>query len=362
MNINDLLRYTDEHGASDLHIKTGNFPHIRVDGQLEAASDQKVDPPTAEEMARAVLPPRKAEDFAVTNEADFSYEVEGVGRFRVNVFRERGNIGIAFRRVRSDAPTFEDLNLPPVVRTLAESPRGLILVTGPAGVGKTTTISAIIGHINSTRKAHIITMEDPIEVVFDDKVSIIDQREVGVDTTSYASGLRHVLRQDPDVIFIGEIRDPESMISAIQAAETGHLVISTLHTLNATETVNRVVDMFPPQQQLEARVSFAGSLRGIVCQRLIPRADGAGRVPAVEVLVNTGRVYERIIDPGETFTINEVIAEGQFYGMQTFDQALVSLVQEGVVTEEDGRAASTNPHDFMLALRGVLTRGTPKLV
>jgi twitching motility protein PilT len=283
--------------------------------------------------------------------------LEGVGRFRVNCFQQRGNIGVAIRRIRSEIPTFEDLNLPPIVKQLADTTRGLILVTGPAGVGKTTTIASIVGHVNKTRSAHVMTMEDPIEVVHDDDTSLIDQREVGVDTLSYHDGLRHVLRQDPDVIFIGEIRDSDSMTAAVQAAETGHLVISTLHTIDATETVNRVIDLFPPSMQNEGRVSFAGALRAIISQRLVPTADGNGRIPACEVLINTGRVYERIIEPSETFSINDVIGDGQFYGMQTFDQSLVQLVKDERITEEEGRLASTNPHDFQLHLRGVLTRG-----
>jgi twitching motility protein PilT len=231
-----------------------------------------------------------------------------------------------------------------------------VLVTGPTGTGKTTTIASMIGHINRTRRAHIVTIEDPIEVVHDDDRAIIQQREVGLDTDTYAAALRHVVRQDPDVIFVGEIRDPESALSAIQAAETGHLVISTMHTIDSTETINRLLDLFPAQQQREVRTSFAGALRGIVSQRLVTRADGKGRVPAVEVLIATGRVYDRIIDPEATIEIRDIIGEGSFYGMQTFDQALVGLVESGVVTEEDARFASTSPHDFVLALRGTLTR------
>jgi twitching motility protein PilT len=246
--------------------------------------------------------------------------------------------------------------LPPVIGELAESSRGLVLVTGPTGTGKTTTIASMIGHINRTRRAHIVTIEDPIEVVHHDDRAIIQQREVGVDTESYAAALRHVVRQDPDVIFVGEIRDPESALSAIQAAETGHLVISTMHTIDSTETINRLLDLFPAQQQREVRTSFAGALRGIVSQRLVTRSDGKGRLPAVEVLVSTGRVYDRIIDPEATIEIRDIIGEGGFYGMQTFDQALVGLVEGGLVTEEDARFASTSPHDFVLALRGTLTR------
>ena len=362
MRIVDLLKYTVDRGASDLHLKVGNHPHVRIDGQLEPAdmfgtlTDQDT-----EDIAFEMLPPRKAEIFRESNEADFSFELPDVARFRVNVFRQRGKIGLALRLIRADIPTFEELALPSIVQTMAESARGLVLVTGPAGVGKTTTIAAMIGHINHTRRSHIVTMEDPIEIVHEDVLSIVDQREIGEDTDSYEDGLRHVLRQDPDVIFLGEIRDPASMTAAMQAAETGHLVISTLHTIDATETVNRVIDLFPPAHQREARTSFAGSLRGVVSQRLIPRADGKGRVQTVEVLVNTGRVYERITDPEATFEISDVIEEGQYYGMQTFEQSLVTLVKDGVITEEEGRKASTNPHDLSLALRGVLQRGEHKL-
>jgi twitching motility protein PilT len=229
-------------------------------------------------------------------------------------------------------------------------------VTGPTGTGKTTTIAAMIGHINSTRRAHIVTIEDPIEVVHDDRLSIIQQREIGIDTASYAAAMRHVIRQDPDVIFVGEIRDPESALAAIQAAETGHLVISTLHTPNSVETINRILDLFPGNMTKEVRMSFAAALRGIVSQRLVSRADGKGRVPACEVLVATGRVYDRILDPDATDSIIDVIQEGTYYGMQTFDQALVQLVREGLVREDDARRASTSPHDFQLALRAA---GTP---
>jgi twitching motility protein PilT len=264
---------------------------------------------------------------------------------------------MAIRRVRSEIPTIEELRLPQAVRGLADSPRGLVLVTGPTGTGKTTTIAAMIGHINATRRAHIVTVEDPIEVVHEDDLSIIQQREVGLDTDSYGNALRHIVRQDPDVIFVGEIRDAESALSAIQAAETGHLVISTLHTIDCLETVNRVLDLFPPQMTKEVRTSFAGALRGIVSQRLVQRADGKGRVPTCEILINTGRVFDRLVDPDETESILEVMADGGFYGMQTFDQHLVELVNEGLVDLEDARHAATHPHDFELALRGNMDRG-----
>ena len=351
MEVSELLRTMVEMGGSDLHLKVGSVPFVRVDGTLTPTEYPTLSPNDTETIAAELLPPRKASEFADTSEADFGYTLSGVGRFRVNCFRQRGVVGLALRRVRAEIPSFEELMLPPVVRTLAEAPRGLVLVTGPTGTGKTTTIAAVVGYINATRREHIVTIEDPIEVVHEDVQSIVDQREVGVDTGSYAAALRHVVRQDPDVIFVGEIRDLESAEAAIQAAETGHLVISTLHTIDATETVNRLIDMFPPQQQQEARLSLASGLRGILSQRLLPRADGRGRVPAVEVLVNNGRIQERILKPESTFEIRDVMAEGDYYGMQTFDQALVKLVMSGLCREEDASEASTNAHDFALALR-----------
>jgi twitching motility protein PilT len=362
MDITELLRYTVEMGASDLHLKAGNVPYIRVDGQLRPTSFESLTPVESQTFAAQLMPDHKMREFAATNEADFGYTLPGVGRFRVNAFRQRGNVGLAIRRVRAEVPTFEELLLPPVMKELADSSRGLVLLTGPTGTGKTTSIASVIGYINRTRRAHIVTIEDPIEVVHEDDLSIIQQREIGLDTESYGNALRHVIRQDPDVVFIGEIRDPESALSGIQAAETGHLVISTMHTIDATETINRLLDLFPPTQQREVRTSFAGALRGIVSQRLVPRADGKGRVPAVEVMISTGRIYERILDPESTIEIRDVIAEGTYYGMQTFDQALVKMVKDGLINEDDGRRASTTPHDFNLALRGVMTRGTPQLI
>ena len=358
MEINELLRYTVEKGASDLHLKVGNVPFVRVDGELQPTQFPTLAPSDTEGFGQVLMSDHKKREFEQHSEADLGYTLAGVGRFRVNVFRQRGVVGLAIRRVRSEIPTFEELRLPKVMGVLADSPRGLVLITGPTGTGKTTTIASMIGHINSTRRCHVVTIEDPIEVVHDDALSIIQQREIGIDTDSYANALRHVIRQDPDVIFIGEIRDPESALSAIQAAETGHLVISTLHTIDCVETINRILDLFPPQQQREVRTSFAGSLRGIVSQRLVPRADGKGRVPAVEVLVNTGRVFDRIVDPDQTESIIEVIADGDYYGMQTFDQALVKLVKDGLVAEDEARRVSTNPHDFDLALMGTMERRT----
>jgi twitching motility protein PilT len=358
MNIDDLLRHTVERGASDLHLKVGNVPFLRIDGDLQPTSHDVLTPPDTVAFGNAVMSEHKRREFEAHNEADIGYTLQGVGRFRINVFRQRGLVGLAVRRVRSEIPTFEELRLPEVMRTLAESPRGLVLITGPTGTGKTTTIASMIGYINRSRRAHIVTIEDPIEVVHDDEMSIIQQREIGLDTDSYEAALRHVVRQDPDVIFVGEIRDAESALSAIQAAETGHLVISTLHTIDCMETINRVLDLFPPQQAKEVRTSFAGALRGIVSQRLVQKADGKGRVPAVEVLVNTGRVFDRLVDPEQTDSIVDVIADGGYYGMQSFDQALVMLVKDGLVTTDEARRTASSPHDFDLQLSGVLDRGS----
>ncbi|HYH28489.1 MAG TPA: PilT/PilU family type 4a pilus ATPase [Actinomycetota bacterium] len=351
MPIVDYLRYMVEAGASDLHVKVGLPPVVRVDGVLIHSPYPPLTAADTELLAKEVLSDQRREEFERTHEADQGYTLEGVGRFRVNVFRQKGYVSIAMRRVRSDIPSFDELRLPPAAQTLAEESRGLVLVTGPTGTGKTTTIASMIGWINANRRVHVVTIEDPIEVVHDDIQSIVNQRELGLDTMSYSAALRSVVREDPDVIFIGEIRDMETVEAAIQSAETGHLVISTLHTLDATETVNRIIDLFPPQMQQQVRISLASSLRGVLSQRLVPRADGKGRVPAVEVLINTGRVAERIMDPDQTNSIIEVIEDGDFYGMQSFDQALVKLVRDGLITVEAAMETASNPHDLMLALK-----------
>src|SRR6478672_6596272 len=347
----ELLRYAVERRASDVHLKAGNVPFIRVDGELLPAPFPSLTAAETRAAADALMPSHKADEFARTKEADFAYTLEGVGRFRVNVLRESDTVGLAIRWVSPEDLPFEELHLPETIRSLAETKRGLVLVTGPTGAGKTTTIAALIGFINRTRRAHIVTIEDPIEVVHTDSMSVIRQREVGRDTGSYGSALRQALRQDPDVVFLG----------AIQAAQTGHLVLSTLHTIDATETISRVVELFPPQQQPQARVSLAGALRGVVSQRLLERADGLGRVPAVEVLLNTGRIYERILDAEQTSGLPEVIAESGYDGMQTFDQSLLELVRTGVVSEQDARVVATNPHDFALALGAAATEPIPAL-
>jgi len=357
MDLADLLRYAVERRASDVHLSAGNVPFIRVDGELLPTPFPALEPNDTRAAADSLMPPHKAEEFARTHEADFAYTLEGVGRFRVNVLRQRDSVGLAIRWVSPEDLTFSELNLPEVIQTLAESRRGLVLVTGPTGAGKTTTIASMIGFINRTRRAHVVTIEDPIEVVHTDNMSVVWQREVGRDTDSYATALRQVLRQDPDVIFIGEIRDPESALAAIQAAQTGHLVLSTMHTIDATETIARFIELFPPGQQAQVRVSLAGALRGIVSQRLLERIDGRGRVPAVEVLVNTGRVYDRILDADSTAELVEVIAESGYDGMQTFDESLLRLVRDGLASEEDARVVATSPHDFGLALGGLVALG-----
>jgi twitching motility protein PilT len=345
------LRHMVEGGASDLHLKPGLPPVVRIDGELEHTPFDTLTPSDTEAAADQLMPKSRGIDFETRNEADVGYTLAGVGRFRVNVYRQRGVVNVAIRRVRPDIPTFDELHLPPAVAELAKEQRGLVLVTGPAGTGKTTTIAAMIGWINANRRAHIVTIEDPIEIVHEDLSSVVDQREVGLDTDSYRTALRYVVRQDPDVVFIGEVRDMETVEAAIQAAETGHMVIATLNTIDTTETVNRMIDLFPPETQRQVRVSLATSLRGVISQRLVPRTDGKGRVPAVEVLINTGRVAERIISPEETSSIPDVMEDGDFYGMQTFDQSLLSLVRERLVTEDAAVAAASNPHDFRLAIR-----------
>ena len=352
MDLDALLQHLVEHKGSDLHLKAGSPPHIRVDGRLEAAPYPVVSASDTERIAFQIMPTDRADEFASRNEADFAHSLPGLGRFRVNVYRQRSSVALVFRRVAPGTPSFEALGLPSAVQRLAEEPRGLVLVTGPTGSGKTTTIASMIDHINETRSVNIVTIEDPIEVLHTDKQSIVSQREIGTDTTDFAEAMRRVLRQDPDVIFVGEMRDPETVWAALAAAETGHLVLSTLHTTNATETVNRIVDFFPPFQQKQVRLTLGSSLRGVVSQRLLERADGKGRIPAVEILVMTGRIFDRIVDPeGHDETIEELLAEGEYYGMQTFDQSLLNLYKNGLASLRDAMAISSNPHDLRVALQ-----------
>src|SRR5919108_5187289 len=324
-DIDAALRYVVEREGSDLHVKVASPPMARIHGALRPieGSEPLAEEDTREALEHILANPRLLEEFANDGEADFSYEIPRLSRFRVNAFRQRGNVSIAIRAIPFQVRTIEDLGLPPVIRDLAEQPRGIILLTGTTGSGKSTTLAAMIDHINETRARHIVTLEDPIEYLHRDKKSIINQREVGTDTVSFNRALRRVLRQDPDVILIGEMRDEETVSTALSAAETGHLVLSTLHTLDATETINRIIDFFPPHEKQPVRGMLAGTLKGIVSQRLVRTADGNGRVATAEILVMTGRVHDMILDPKLTGQLPEVIAEGSYYGMQTFDQHLL---------------------------------------
>lgn len=348
--LEELLAKMKALDASDLHLKVGNTPFFRIYGKLEPADEAVITPDHIEAAVEFLLDVEQRNQLSLKKEVDTAVEFPKLGRFRVNIFKEKGDFAISIRRVYVQVPSIEELNLPEVVKKLADEPRGLILVTGTAGSGKTTTIAAMIEYINQTRRANIITIEDPIEVVFKDKKCLIHQREIGIDTDTYADALRHVVRQDPDVIFIGEMRDSETVAAAISAAETGHLVFSTLHTIDATETVNRVIDFFPPHQQRQIRISFATTLRGIISQRLLPKV-GVGLVPAVEVLINTATTRDYILKPDETYKIKEAIEEGAYYGMQTFEQSLARLYQEGKVTIEDAAQMAANPQDFMIRLK-----------
>jgi twitching motility protein PilT len=351
MRILDYLQLLVDKGGSDLHLKAGGPAYVRLDGELTEVHDLPwLYTEDTERFAREVLQGRALDAYERGDEADSAYAVPGLGRFRVAVFRQRGSTGLVLRRVLPANQTFEQLGLPPVCRALAEEQRGLVLVTGPTGSGKTTPTAAMIGHINATRRAHIVTIEDPIEILHQDHLAIIDQREIGVDTDDFTSALRSVARQDPDIIFIGEMRDVETVTAALQAAETGHFVISTLHTTNAVETVNRILDLFPPHQQHQARLSLANALKGILCQRLLPKVGG-GRVAAIEAMVMTQRLYEFVADRDKTGQLQDAIADGSYYGMQTFDQHLLELYRNRQVTLRDAMGAATSPHDFKIAVR-----------
>lgn len=347
MEMNDLFRYLADRNGSDLHIKAGSAPCLRIDGELQLMDVPALEPHDTERMAFSIMTDYHKNIFARAREVDLAYSLPGVGRFRANIFKEKGSVGLVVRMVRDGQLNLEELNLPEVVCNLSEEPRGLVLVTGTAGSGKTTTLSAMIDHINNTKRRHIITIEDPIEVIHTDRQSFINQREIGIDTDSYADALKHVVRQDPDVIMIGEMRDAETTQAALSAAEIGNLVISSLHTIDATETVNRIIDFFPPHQQKQVRVMLASTLRGIISLRLLPKIGG-GRIPAVEVLVATSTIKEYILNENETASINEAIEQGEYYGMQSFDQSMLDLVAQELVSLDDAIAISTNAHDFKL--------------
>jgi twitching motility protein PilT len=350
LDLDRLLRFAVEQGASDVHVKAGTRPRLRIDGQLREAPFDTVEPAEVETSALAIMPPARGGDFAATNEADFMYNIAGLGRFRVSAFRQRGWVGLVLRRVLPGIPGFDALSLPSAVAALADAPHGLVLVTGLAGAGKTATLAAIVDHVNTTRECHVITIEDPVEVLHADKRAVVDQREVGTDTPSAQSALVHALRQDPDVIMVSQLRDAASAWAALQAAETGHLVLSSLSTVSAVDTLERLIDMFQPHQQRQARASIAGALRGIVSQRLLPRAGGRGRVPAVEVLVVNARVAERIAEPERLGELRDEMVKGDLYGMQTFDQSLVHLYDSGLVVRADALAHADEPSEMRYAL------------
>jgi twitching motility protein PilT len=348
-DIDIALRALVELGGSDLHIKVAAPPIVRVNGQLQALEGfEPLKPEDTEKAFHTIAAERSLTEFEEDGEADYSYAIPGVARYRVNTFRQRGSISIVCRAIPYGIRSIEDLGLPEIVRTLAEKPRGLVLVTGTTGSGKSTTLAAMIDHINQTRSRHVVTLEDPIEFLHRDNRSIINQREVGADTKSFARAMRRVLRQDPDVILIGEMRDEETVRTALSAAETGHLVLSTVHTLDATETINRIIDFFPPHLQHQARVMISTTLQGAIAQRLVPDVTGDNRVAVSEILVVTGRVQDLILNPAETGKITEVIAEGEYYGMRTFDQALLGHVREGRISEAVALETASSPHDFKL--------------
>jgi twitching motility protein PilT len=355
MHINDLLRTAVTAGASDLHLKVGSHPYMRVNGELVTASTAKrLERADTEAMAKALMSPQHAERFQQWQDVDLAYSVDGLGRFRANIFQQRGTIGLVLRVISITVRTVDDLRLPPILKQIAREERGLVLVTGTTGSGKSTTLAAMIDYVNATRSAHIITIEDPIEYIHRDNRSIVNQREVSVDTTSFAKALRSALRQDPDVILVGEMRDYETVETALNAAETGHLVYSTLHTLDATETVNRIIGVFPPHQQRQIRIQLAGVLKAAISQRLIPRADGDGRVAAVEVMVSTPFIRDCIIDKDRTPQIHGAIAAGTSqYGMQSFDQSIFGLYEQGLVTLDEALRWASNVNEFKLRLQGI---------
>jgi twitching motility protein PilT len=355
MNIRSVLDKMVTIRASDLHLKAGTPPVVRVDGVLYALDEP---PPNAQDLrdvCAQLLNDEQKAYFQTHNEIDFAFGVSGLARFRANIFTQRGTPALALRHVPVQIPSIEDLGLPPVVRDLAFSPRGLILVTGTTGSGKSTTLAAMIDAINKVTARNIITIEDPIEFLHIDRMSFIHQREVGLDTQSFHDGLKYVLRQDPDIILVGEIRDLETMRTTLMAADTGHLVLSTLHTTDVVQTIQRIISFYPAHQQEEVRLSIASNLKAVMTQRLISRADGRGRVPACEVMVNTPTIQEYILDPEKTPMIESLVAEGfTQYGMQTFDQSVLGLLREGIISEEEGLRNCNSPNELLLKLKGIL--------
>ncbi len=355
MSVDDLLRKAVENKASDLHLKVGNHPYLRVNGALCPLTDQpRISPEEMLSMAFSMMTNRQKQKFKETAELDMAYGVAGLGRFRVNVFQQRGNVGMVLRVIPTKIRTIEELELPAVTEKICEEQRGLVLVTGTTGSGKSTTLAAMIDRINSTRADHIMTIEDPIEFLHRDKKGFVNQREVEVDTSSFSMALRASLRQDPDLILVGEMRDLETIGTALLAAETGHMVFSTLHTLDATETIQRIIAVFPPPEQKQIRLQLASTLKAVVSQRLVPRADGNGRAPAVEVMIGTAYIRDCIINPDKTRLIRDAIASGvSQYGMQTFDQSLYDLYSRQIITYEEALMRASNPDEFKLRIQGI---------
>lgn len=353
-NFKQAITQMVQQGASDVLLKVGRPPCMRLNGELVPLNLQALRPEDLKGLAEQILTPRQIKDFAEKKEADFAIGIPGVGRFRVNVFQQRGTLAFALRAIPYDVKSVQELHLPEVLEEVAMRPRGLVLVTGITGSGKSTALAAMINHINRHRRVNVITVEDPIEFLHRDQMANISQREVGTDTLSFASALRHVLRQDPDVILVGEIRDQETLDTALKAADTGHLVFSTLHTTDATQTINRILSFYPPDQHREVRSVFSSALAAIISLRLMPRADGRGRVAACEVLINTAAVADNIRDPEKALNIPDLIAEGTTsYRMQSFDQSIMAWYKQGVISYESALFHATNPSEFALRVSGV---------
>jgi twitching motility protein PilT len=356
VHVNDLLKVAVDAGASDLHLKVGSYPMMRLRGRLVPAGDKRLDHEDVVAMSAAVMSTSQRQKFKDAQEVDLAYSVPGLGRFRCNVFQQRGTVGVVLRVIPMGIRTIDELGLPQVLKTIAAEERGLVLVTGTTGSGKSTTLAAMIDHINRTRCSHVMTVEDPIEFLHRDAQSIINQREVAVDTRSFAQALRSALRQDPDVILVGEMRDFETIETGLLAAETGHLVFSTLHTLDATETINRIIAVFPPHQQKQVRLQLASVLKAVVSQRLMPKTDGKGRAPAVEVMISTAFIRDCIVDKEKTPLIPGAIASGTSqYGMQSFDQSIFSLFEQGLVSYEEALRWASNVDEFKLKVQGIST-------
>lgn len=354
MTFKEMIQQMLNNNASDIHLRVGLRPTLRIDGRLHPADDQVLMPQDMEKILSQILTETQLQKFHQKREMDLALSISKMGRFRINLYKQRGTVGIAIRQVNTIIPTFEELNLPTIVRDISNARHGLIIVTGTTGSGKSTTLASMIEYINSSRAENILTIEDPIEYIYRDKKSIISQREVGGDTDSFATALRHAFRQDPDIVLIGEIRDADTMGIALTAADTGHLVLTTLHTMNAVETISRIISFFPPHQHQQIRLLLAGTLKSVVCQKLLPRSDGPGRVPAVEIMVSTASIRECIIDQMKTPQILDLIESGAIqYGMQSFDQSLMKLFRSGMITYEEAIAHSTNPDDFDLRCKGI---------